>query len=62
MKMANKLCVNIILNSLSNELFDVYCNFTIVRDLWDKLVGRYMIKDKSTKKFVASNFLLSNDR
>jgi hypothetical protein len=55
--MANKLCVNTILNSLSNELFDVYCNFTIARDLWDELVGRYVIEDEGTKKFVASNFL-----
>jgi hypothetical protein len=50
--MANKLCVNTILNSLSNELFDVYCNFTIARDLWDKLVGRYVIKDEGTKKLL----------
>jgi hypothetical protein len=56
-KMANKLCVNTILNSLSNELFDVYCNFTIARDLWDELVGRYVIEDEGTKKFAASNFL-----
>jgi hypothetical protein len=56
-EMANKLCVNTILNSLSNELFDVYCNFTIARDLWDELVGRYVIEDEGTKKFAASNFL-----
>jgi hypothetical protein len=56
-EMANKLCVNTILNSLSNELFDVYCNFTIARDLWDELVSRYVIEDEGTKKFVASNLL-----
>jgi hypothetical protein len=56
-EMANKLCVNTILNSLSNELFDVYYNCTIARDLWDELVGRYVIEDEDTKKFAASNFL-----
>jgi hypothetical protein len=34
-EIANKLCVNTILNALFNELFDVYCNFTIAKDLWD---------------------------
>jgi hypothetical protein len=29
--MANKLYINIILNALSNELFDVYRNFTIAK-------------------------------
>jgi hypothetical protein len=56
-EMANKLCVNTILNSLSNELFDVYCNFTITGDLGDKLVGRYVIENEGIKKLVASNFL-----
>jgi hypothetical protein len=56
-EMANKLCVNTILNALSNELFDVYCNFTIAKDLWDELVGRYVIEDEGTKKFATSNFL-----
>ena len=32
-KMANTLCLNTILNSLSNELFDVYCHFTIAKEL-----------------------------
>ena len=32
-EMTNKLCVNTILNSLSKELFNIYCNFTIARDL-----------------------------
>jgi hypothetical protein len=56
-EMPNKLSVNTILNSLSNELFDVDCNFIIAKDLWDKLVGRYVIKDEGTKVFTASNFL-----
>jgi hypothetical protein len=31
--MANTLCLDTILNSLSNELFDVYCHFTIAKEL-----------------------------
>lgn len=44
------------LNVLSNELFDVHCNFIIVKDLSDDLAGSYMIKDEGTKKFAARNF------
>ena len=56
-KMANTLCLNTILNSLSNELFDVYCHFTIAKELWDKLIGRYVIENEGIKKFATSNFL-----
>lgn len=35
--MTNKLCVNIILNVVSNELFDVYFHFTIIKDFRDEL-------------------------
>ncbi len=56
-EMANTLCLNTILNSLSNELFDVYCHFTIAKELWDELIGRYVIEDEGIKKLVTSNFL-----
>ena len=49
--------MNTILNSLSNELFDVYRHFTIVKELWDELIGRYVIEDEGIKKFATSNFL-----
>ena len=55
--MANTLCLNTILNSLSNELFDVYRHFTIVKELWDELISRYVIEDEGIKKFATSNFL-----
>ena len=32
-ELASNLCINTILNALSNELFDVYCNFTIAKNL-----------------------------
>ena len=43
--------------SLSNELFDVYCHFTIAKELWDELIDRYVIEDEGIKKFTTSNFL-----
>ena len=55
--MANTLCLNTILNTLSNELFDVHCHFAIAKELWDELIGRYVIEDEGIKKFATSNFL-----
>ena len=56
-EMANTLCLNTILNSLSNELFDVCCHFTIAKELRDELIGRYVIEDGGIKKNSTSNFL-----
>jgi hypothetical protein len=33
------------------------CLMSIAKDLWDELIGRYLIEDEGTKKFAASNFL-----
>ena len=48
-EMANTLCLNTILNSLSNELFDIYCHFTFAKELCDE--------DEGIKKIATSNFL-----
>ena len=54
---ANKICKSIILNALSNELFDIYCTFKLTNEIWDALVTKCIIKDVDIKKYAIDNFL-----
>ncbi|KAG8375750.1 hypothetical protein BUALT_Bualt10G0132800 [Buddleja alternifolia] len=54
---ADKICKSIILNALSNELFDVYCLMKHAHEIWDSLVNKYVIEDVGIKKYVIGNFL-----
>ena len=47
---ANKICKSIILNALSNELFDIYCTFKSAIEIWDALFTKYIIEDVDIKK------------
>ena len=51
------LCRNYILNGLDNTLYDVYCGFNTVRELWESLDKKYKTKDAGLKKFVVGKFL-----
>ena len=53
----NKLCVHTIKCGLSNRLFDNYCHFTCVKDLWDEFNGRYGFEDEGAKKFATAKFM-----
>ncbi|GJZ63396.1 zinc finger, CCHC-type containing protein [Tanacetum coccineum] len=46
----------LILNGMSNSLFDIYQNFETSKELWDTLEAKYMAEDASSKKFLVSNF------
>ncbi|KAK3027782.1 hypothetical protein RJ639_042227 [Escallonia herrerae] len=46
-----------ILNSLSNELYDVYCSYAHASDIWGALNKKYVIEDAGTKKYAIGNFL-----
>ncbi|GJS37354.1 zinc finger, CCHC-type containing protein [Tanacetum coccineum] len=50
------VCRGLILNGMSNSLFDVYQNVETSRELWDTLEAKYMAEDASSKKFLVSNF------
>ncbi|KAH7842618.1 hypothetical protein Vadar_007401 [Vaccinium darrowii] len=54
---ADKICKSIILNSLSNELFDVYCGLEHALEIWNALVNKYVVEDAGIKKYAAANFL-----
>ena len=56
-KHANFLCHNYLLNGLDNTLYNVYCAFNTVRELWESLDKKYKTEDVGLKKFVVGKFL-----
>ncbi|GKC46663.1 zinc finger, CCHC-type containing protein [Tanacetum coccineum] len=51
------VCRGLILNGMSDPLFDIYHNVESFKELWDSLEAKYMVKDASSKKFLVSNFI-----
>nr|GEV54573.1 zinc finger, CCHC-type [Tanacetum cinerariifolium] len=45
------ICRGLILNGMSDSLFDVYTNVESAKELWDSLESKYMAEDSSSKKF-----------
>nr|GEY49457.1 zinc finger, CCHC-type [Tanacetum cinerariifolium] len=50
------VCRRLILNGMSDSLFDIYQNVESSKELWDSLEAKYMAEDASSKKFLVSNF------
>ncbi|GJV19508.1 hypothetical protein Tco_1368528 [Tanacetum coccineum] len=50
------VCRGLILNGMSDSLFDIYQNVKSYKELWDSLEAKYMAEDASSKKFFVSNF------
>lgn len=50
------ICRGLILNGMSDSLFDIYQNVETSQELWDSLEAKYMAEDASSKKFLVSNF------
>ncbi|GJX17087.1 hypothetical protein Tco_0217919 [Tanacetum coccineum] len=48
--------VGLILNGMSDPLFNIYQNVESSKELWDSLKAKYMAEDASSKKFLVSNF------
>ncbi|KAK3004077.1 hypothetical protein RJ639_018937 [Escallonia herrerae] len=42
---SNKICKGMILNFLSNELYDVCCSYAHASDIWDALNKKYVVED-----------------
>nr|GEX22869.1 zinc finger, CCHC-type [Tanacetum cinerariifolium] len=51
------VCRGLILNGMSDSLFDIYQNIESSKELWDSLEAKYMAEDASCKKFLVSNFI-----
>lgn len=54
---AYRLCKNYILNTLSNDLFDVYCHHVHAKDICDALYKEYLSNYENSKKYVVGYFL-----
>ncbi|GKC98550.1 hypothetical protein Tco_1168825 [Tanacetum coccineum] len=50
------VCRGLILNDMSDSLFDIYQNVESSKELWDSLEAKYMAEDALSKKFLVSNF------
>ena len=50
------VCRGLILNGMTDSLFDIYQNVESAKELWDSLEAKYMAEDASSKKFLVSNF------
>ncbi|GJR63172.1 putative reverse transcriptase domain-containing protein [Tanacetum coccineum] len=51
------VCRGLILNGMSDSLFDIYQNVESSKELWDSLEAKYIAEDASSKKFLVSNFI-----
>ncbi|GKC62889.1 hypothetical protein Tco_1095487 [Tanacetum coccineum] len=50
------VCRGLILNGMSDSLFDIYQNVESSKELCDSLEAKYMAEDASSNKFLVSNF------
>ena len=52
----NKQVRHAILKTLTNELFDVYCQYKVVKEIWDVITKKYIVEDAGTQKYAIGNF------
>ena len=50
-KMGTNKLGNSILNTLTNELFYVYFQYKVVKEIWDALTKKYIVEDVGTQKY-----------
>ena len=53
------------LSTLTNELFDVYCQYKVGKYIWDAMAKKYIIEDARTQKHAIGNlrnFQMTEDR
>ena len=53
----NKQVRHAILSTLSNELFDNYCQFKVAKEIWDAMNKKYILEDAKTQKYVIKKWL-----
>ena len=44
----NKQVRHTILSTLSNELFDIHCQFKFAKEIWDAMNKKYILEDAGT--------------
>ena len=56
-KSSDYLCLNYVMNSLADALYNVYCVKKTAKELWESLDKKYKTEDAGAKKFVVDRFL-----
>ena len=52
----NKQVRDAILSTLTNELFYLYCQYKVAKEIWDALTKKYIVEDIGTQKYAIGNF------
>ena len=52
----NKQVRHAILSTLTNEIFDVYCQYKVAKEIWDVFTKKYILEDAGTQKYAIGNF------
>ena len=52
----NKQVVYVILSTISNELFDIYYQFKVAKEIWGAMNKKYILENAGTQKYVIGNF------
>ena len=52
----NKQVRHAILSILSNELFYIYCQFKVAKEIWNAMNKKYILENLGTHKYVIGNF------
>ena len=52
----NKQVRHAILSILSNELFYIYCQFKVAKEIWNAMNKKYILEDAETQKYAIGNF------
>ncbi|XP_039119091.1 uncharacterized protein LOC120255315 [Dioscorea cayenensis subsp. rotundata] len=52
----NKICRHTILSTLSNELYDIYCDLKTAKEIWNSLHKKYVVEDARNQKYAIGNF------
>nr|XP_033511891.1 uncharacterized protein LOC117276675 [Nicotiana tomentosiformis] len=53
---ANKVYRHTILQTISNELFGVYCSYKEAKAIWEALIKKFTAEDATKQKFVVGKF------
>ena len=54
-----------ILSTFTNELFDVYCQYKVTKEMWDAMHKKYILEGAGTEKYDirnVKNFQMTKDR
>ena len=44
------------MSTLSNELFDFYCQYKVAKEIWYEMNKKYILEDVGTHKYAIGNF------